>query len=136
MENFKDKKIEFEYIISNRGKHHFIYKSKEKVNYEEEIILEINNNIIKTKVNKYPIFNDEIIFSTMVKNEDNYIKQWITFHLNIGIDRIIIYDNAGIDDKLSYKSFYKKVNQINKNKKIKNLKFTQLIPKVFLLDKE
>ena len=38
----------------------------------------------------------------MVKNEDNYIKQWINYHHSIGINKFIIYDNAGIDDKKSY----------------------------------
>ena len=42
---------------------------------------------------KYPELKDEIIMSTLVHNEDNYIKQWIIYHLNIGINRIIIYDN-------------------------------------------
>ena len=32
--------------------------------------------------------------STLVKDEDKYIKQWIEFHLNIGIKRFIIYDNS------------------------------------------
>jgi len=32
--------------------------------------------------------------STIVLNEDNYIRQWIEFHLNIGISHFIIYDNS------------------------------------------
>ena len=32
--------------------------------------------------------------STIVKDEDNYIKQWIKFNLNIGIEKFIIYDNS------------------------------------------
>ena len=36
--------------------------------YKEEIELQINGSSIKTRVNKYPEFKDEIIFSTLVKN--------------------------------------------------------------------
>ena len=31
--------------------------------------------------------------STMVKNEDDYIIQWIEYHLSLGIDHFVIYDN-------------------------------------------
>ena len=30
------------------------------------------------------------------------IKQWINFNLHIGFDKILIYDNANIEDNLSY----------------------------------
>ena len=75
-----------------------------EVEYKEKIILKINNIEVETKVNKYPILENEIILSTMVKNEDNYIKQWIKYHLNIGVNKIIIYDNASINDNLSHES--------------------------------
>lgn len=75
-----------------------------EVEYQEKITLKINNIQVETKVNKYPIFENEIILSTMVKNEDNYIKQWIKYHLNIGVNKIIVYDNAGMNDKLSRES--------------------------------
>jgi hypothetical protein len=42
----------------------------------------------------YPEFKDEIIMSTIVKDEDEYIKPWIDYHLNLGISRFIIYDNS------------------------------------------
>jgi len=32
--------------------------------------------------------------STIVKNEDNYIRQWINFHHKLGVNRFIIYDNS------------------------------------------
>ena len=62
--------------------------------YNEIVELKINGNNIKTKVNKYPEFKDEIIFSTLVKNEEAYILQWIDYYMNIGVDRFIIYDNS------------------------------------------
>ena len=62
--------------------------------YNKNIKIIIDNEFIETYVNKYPSFKDEIIFSTIVKDEDNYIKQWIDFHLNLGVTRFIIYDNS------------------------------------------
>jgi hypothetical protein len=59
-----------------------------------EIQLVINNDIVRLHVNHYPQFPGEIIMSTLVKNEDNYLKQWIDYHLRLGITRFVIYDNA------------------------------------------
>jgi hypothetical protein len=87
--------------------HNFIYELLLETEYVENIKLIINDKIFNMKVNKYPEFKDEIIMSTMVYNEDNYIRQWIEFHLNIGISRFIIYDNSKVDDELSYKSVEK-----------------------------
>ena len=69
-----------------------IYKLKSK--YQKTITLIINKEIVKTNVNKYPEFHDEIIISTVVKNEDDYIKQWIYYHTILGVKRFIIYDNS------------------------------------------
>jgi len=62
--------------------------------YKETIELQINGTNIKTRVNKYPEFKDEIVFSTLVKNEEAYILQWIDYYMKIGVDRFIIYDNS------------------------------------------
>lgn len=75
-------------------KHTYIYVLKREVKYKDIIKLTINDIVIETKVNKYPEFKDEIIMSTIVKNEDNYIRQWIIFHKNIGVTRFIIYNNS------------------------------------------
>ena len=72
--------------------HTYIYMLK--ISYSEHVNLTIDNETIETTVNLYPVFKNEIILSTIVKNEDNYIKQWIHFHLSIGITRFIIYDNS------------------------------------------
>ena len=74
--------------------HHHTYVYTLKTPYIKNITLTIQNNTINTHVNVYPNFNDEIILSTLVKNEDAYIKQWIDFHLRLGITRFIIYDNS------------------------------------------
>jgi hypothetical protein len=59
-----------------------------------DIQLVINNDSVHVHVNNYPQFPGEIIMSTLVKNEDNYLKQWIDYHLRLGITRFVIYDNA------------------------------------------
>jgi hypothetical protein len=74
--------------------HTYIYVLPNKIDYIDKIELNINNEIIETKVNKYPEFKDKIIFSTIVLNEDNYIIQWINYHYKIGISHFIIYDNS------------------------------------------
>jgi hypothetical protein len=53
---------------------------------------------------------NKIIFSTMVKNEDDYIVAWIDYHANLGVDHFIIYDNAGIEDNASWCSDSKTSN--------------------------
>jgi hypothetical protein len=75
--------------------HVYIYYlpiSKNISNTNIDLIIE--NNIVNIKVNKYPTFKDEIILSTLVKNEDDFIKPWIDFHHRLGITRFIIYDNS------------------------------------------
>lgn len=96
--------------------HTYIYVLENEVEYKESISICINDIIVKTKVNKYPIFKDEIIMSTIVMNEDNYIRQWITFHKNIGISRFIIYDN-------------------NKNSNLKNILKDYINDKIVILVK-
>jgi hypothetical protein len=59
-----------------------------------DIQLVINEEIVCVHVNSYPQFPGEIIMSTLVKNEDKYLKQWIDYYLRLGITRFIIYDNA------------------------------------------
>ena len=93
-------------------KHIFIYKSRLETQYKTYFELIINDDErFNVKVNKYPEFKDEILMSTMVYNEDNYIRQWINFHLNLGVTRFIIYDNSKVvNESLSYKSIEKTSN--------------------------
>jgi hypothetical protein len=73
--------------------------------YIETINITIEDNIYNNiKVNRYPIFEDKIIMSTMVYNEDNYIVQWIEYYLILGISHFIIYDNCNTLDWDSWKS--------------------------------
>lgn len=91
---YKDEKFNVKICPHN---HTYVYILNKKIRFKSIILLNIDGKDITTKVNKYPEFNDEIIMTTMVKNEDNIILQWIKFHHNIGIDRFIIYDNKGSD---------------------------------------
>lgn len=72
--------------------HTFIYSLN--VNYMEAIKIMIDDFIIETTVNIYPDFKDEIIFSTIVKDEDEFILTWIDYHLRLGVSRFVIYDNS------------------------------------------
>ena len=44
-------------------------------------------------INKYPTFENEIIMSTQVCKEDDYIIRWIEYYKMLGVTRFIIYDN-------------------------------------------
>lgn len=64
------------------------------IDYTDQMSLHIDNTLITTKVNKYPSFPNQLIMSTSVKREDNYILQWIKYHMTLGVSRFVIYDNA------------------------------------------
>jgi hypothetical protein len=64
------------------------------IEYMTNIKIMIGNCIIDTIVNKYPSFQGEIIFSTICKDEDDFIIPWIQYHVRLGISRFIIYDNS------------------------------------------
>jgi hypothetical protein len=83
-----------------RHKHTYIYKLKME-KYCSNIALIIDENIIHTNVSIYPSFENKIVMSTLVKNENDYIKQWINYHLLLGVSNFVIYDNNEVDDSLS-----------------------------------
>jgi hypothetical protein len=68
--------------------------------YFNEIELSIDGKVITANVNRYPTYENEIIMSTLVLNEDKYICQWINYHKMFGITRFIIYDNYHPDKNL------------------------------------
>jgi len=81
-------------LISCAHNHTNVYISNE-LEYESIIDIIINNDTCKNvKVNKYSNFSNKILMSTIVKNEDNYICQWIEYHKFLGVQHFIIYDNS------------------------------------------
>ena len=65
-----------------------------KCTYSGNITISINDVIIKTHVNTYPKFDNQIVLSTLVKNEDKYIIQWIKYYTILGVTGFVIYDNS------------------------------------------
>ena len=66
--------------------------------YTESVWLLIDNTRNHFYVKQYPTFDNEFIASTLVKHENNYLPQWIEYHRRLGIQRFVIYDNAGSDN--------------------------------------
>jgi hypothetical protein len=88
--------LNFQVEICSHGHAHIYCLYNETFVYDEnktyDIIIDDEN--VTTKINNYPKFENEIIMSTIVKNEDKYILQWIQYHNKLGITRFIIYDNS------------------------------------------
>lgn len=79
-------------VIIDTDNHTFVYKIK--ADYKNKIQIIINGEIIITNINIYPTLNNKILMSTIVKDEDEYIIQWINYNLKLGINNFIIYDNS------------------------------------------
>jgi len=43
-------------------------------------------------------FNNTISIVAMVKNESEYIKEWLEYHMLVGVDKFVIYDNNSDDN--------------------------------------
>ena len=41
---------------------------------------------------------DYLTIATIVRNEAPYMREWVAFHLAMGADRLIVYDNTSTDD--------------------------------------
>lgn len=94
--NINNKFLNFNIEICPHNHTHIYYLNENSFIYNDNIEIElyIDNDKITTKINKYPIFENEIIMSTIVKDEDKYILQWINYHNKLGISKFIIYDNS------------------------------------------
>jgi len=89
-------KYKFYVKICNHG-HTLIYICNNNL-FQDCITLHINDDIILTKVNIYDEFPNEIIMSTLVLDENDYIIQWIKYNFYLGITKFIIYNNSHKDD--------------------------------------
>ena len=100
-----DRLLTFEmYACPHR--HTFIYRLQ--VDYRQYIALMIDDYIIETPVHQYSSVK-EIIFSTIVKEEDDFIIPWIKYHLRLGVSRFIIYDNSTNDTLKTVLEEYKDI---------------------------
>lgn len=78
----------------------------ESIHSEIEIMIkypennEMQTHTIKTIPNRYPKYENKILMATLLKNENNIIRTWIDFHLKLGVDCMLIYDNDTEPNKL------------------------------------
>lgn len=72
--------------------HTYIYTCETA--FSEHIELRIQGVCVSTSVHRYPEMPNTIIMSTIVKNEDAYIRQWIRYHQSLGVSAFVIYDNS------------------------------------------
>lgn len=84
--------LTFQYKIDPH-RHTLIYYLDVPSYNNEAINLSVDGAMITTAVNRYPAFTNKIIMSTIVKNEDAVILQWINHHQKLGVEHFIIYDN-------------------------------------------
>lgn len=87
--------LKFEPIIDKHGntRRYTLYDHDLHVSITE-ITLIIRGNKIKTRINIAPKFKDEIVLNTICKDREEWFTTWAEHHLNIGVDRIILYDNS------------------------------------------
>ena len=62
--------------------------------YEKEITVKINGIDTNVNVNKYIDVKNEIIMSTVTKDQDNYLIPWIEYYKHMGVTKFMIYDNS------------------------------------------
>lgn len=55
-------------------------------------------NIIKSDKNKS--FVDDLSVVAIMKNEGAYLKEWLDFHIMVGVQKFYLYDNESTDDTL------------------------------------
>ena len=102
----QEQKVLVEEILSRTHKLH-IKESKEiirsttkenRLKFKKKIreVYERQNNLYKILSNKIEAKNiiyKTIAICTIIKNENLYLKQWVDFYKDLGVDKIILYDN-------------------------------------------
>jgi hypothetical protein len=86
--------IEMNSILSEPNEDIFIHKKSAE--FKEEIKININERELLFNPKKYPNLEGRTIVSTLVRNEDPVIVQWIEFNKLIGVENFIIYDNSNV----------------------------------------
>ena len=77
------------------GHKHTIVSIWSGLQYATSVILRVNGVENHHKVSQYPDFSGKVIMSTIVLREEKWIKQWISYHTSLGVDHVVVYDNAG-----------------------------------------
>ena len=49
-------------------------------------------------LDQHKIFEDELTVVAIAKNEAPYIREWVAYHLSVGVSKIYIYDNESQDN--------------------------------------
>ena len=77
----------------------FNNRSKYKTILKNRINFSFSNNIIIYLINKIFVDNNnfKVCLCTLAKNENNYIKEYVRYYKNYGVDKIFIYDNNDIN---------------------------------------
>ena len=102
--DLKIKQSESNEIIEQLGGNNNFNKIKTKFNYHTKRI----NNLLENRIGCYDKEEDlKIGVCIRAKDEQNIISDWTKHYLNLGFDKIIIYDN------LSEPSIYETLNNNN-----------------------
>lgn len=82
-------------ILTGRGRHlEMVIYTFSMPTYEKEITVKINGIDTNVSVNKYIDVKNEIIMSTVTKDQDNYLIPWIEYYKHMGVTKFMIYDNS------------------------------------------
>lgn len=77
------------------GHRHTIVSSWAGLPYYPTLTVRVNGTQRTVTVSRYPDFTGKVLMSTLVLQEEKWIKQWIAFHATLGVDHFIVYDNSG-----------------------------------------
>ena len=80
------------------GHGHTVMYVSSPYDFRSTISIHIDGTTFECPVSQYPSYPDEFIMSTVVKREDNIMKNWIRYHSALGVSRFIIYDNDNTQD--------------------------------------
>lgn len=76
----------------------FVWRGQSKM---DVVHIKCNSEIQTRTVSTYPSFTGKTLMSTMVLNENKWVRQWITYHLARGVDHMILYNNGPGDTTLA-----------------------------------
>ena len=62
------------------------------------LLMGIKNYIAVLRHDKTAKFENELAIAAIMKNEGPYLKEWLDFHLMVGVDKFYLYDNESTDD--------------------------------------